>query len=171
MAPKKEHWVSLHSLSVSHNQMFQLCFQQQFWQFFFSSEQVCCAIATNCLTIQKNKDKNTARAMFLVLSVQCLSAVEGVCLHLPLPLKGRASLGHMFPLGPNKDVWDQNLQMPSHTFSNVAYSAFRTGIFYNPRRTSFWQRMRQINGELSHLLHRKQDLCQLLPSHCTSSAK
>lgn len=100
---------------------------------FFSSEQVCLAIATNCLTIQKNKDKNTASAMFLVRSVQCSSAVEGVCLHLPLPLKGRASLGHMFPLGPNKDVWDQNLQTPSHTFSNVAYSAFHTGIFLQPK--------------------------------------
>lgn len=66
--------------------------------------------------------------MFLAVSVKYLCAVEGVCLHLPLPLKGRPSLGHMFPLGPNKDVWDQNLQTLSHTSSDAEYSAFHRGI-------------------------------------------
>lgn len=126
----------------------------------------CCKL---CLTFQRKKTKNTSMpAMFLAGSDKYLSALEGACLHLPLPLKGRPSLGHMFPLDPNKDVWAKTCG----TLSFLLWCqilCIPPWLYTIPR--GFWHRMRQINRELLYLLHKKQDLCQLLPSHCTSSAK
>lgn len=114
--------------------MFQLHSQQQFWVIFFSAEHVCCIIATNYVwhfrKNKKTKNKTSVPAEFLVVSVKYLSAVEGVCLHLPLPLKGRPSLGHMFPPVPNKDVRDQNLKTLSHT-------SFRCWMLCIPHRHFF----------------------------------
>lgn len=91
-----------------------------------------------------------------------ISVVEREYKHLPLPYKEDEAFV-TFPVYPNKvrDVGAKTCGC-SVSYPDAKYFAFHSGIFQG---RLFSRRTKQITRKVKYLLHRKQDLCQLFPSH------